>query len=228
MNRRFGRYAYLSILIGFGAALSGCSSIPVDSCVKQKEMIGQQRQGFELINLKSGEVWLTRDWDLSDYEEFELPTSWIMWRKNDPRTGSSQAGKFVKSPGCEVDQYTYTTMFDRRFLHVVNLEEYGIDLDAPDDLLRGVRLVKYHIINFEAGDPIELLTSPSGERYVLVAETLSPASDTPTIPEGWSYQRTTLETAAQIELSGQVTVIRTDNEDSFQGPVIGTLDLASE
>jgi hypothetical protein len=66
---------------------------------------------------------------------------------------------------------------------------------------------------------VSILENPDGERFIEVSRSVNRSSDTFTIPEGWTLTTHELQMELQVELSGIVSVLRTDNEDSFQGPL---------
>jgi hypothetical protein len=179
-------------------------------------MKGGKRAGYELINLLTKEVWLTTDFTEEEYDLFSPPFFWI---KNDPRIGMSNQAEFLRSPGCDEDgQFTYLQKFDKRFMKVVQL----ITMNKPADnegLISMTELEKYHLLTYSSGSNISILESPSGERFIEVSRSVNRSSDTFTLPEGWSLTSQLLQTDIQVELSGIVSVLRTDNEDSFQGPL---------
>ena len=211
----------------FGALLSlGCASLLVAACSGPKvEQCTERlwdptgaRQGFELIDLVSGEVWLTKDWTLQEFERFELPISQSLWLKNDPRTGVAQSGKFLKSPGCERGEFTYMQAHGREFLHVVDMDGMATELD-DEGLIMAVQLNKHHSLGFNEGAEVKVLSDPSGQRFILVARTLLDVKDVPSVPEGWSLESFVLAAPFKVQLDGKVSVLRMDNEDSFQGPL---------
>lgn len=206
-------------LLSLALATSACSEVEIEKCVERQWVATKGNRGFELIDLGSRQVWATRDWEVADFEAFNLPLSWSLWRKNDPRTRAATSGRILRSPGCEAGQYTYMKALGREFMHVVNLDNFGEVSDASQGLIRAVQLNKHHELSFEQGGPIQVLTAPDGQRFVLIARTLSPAADTPTVPDGWTLERGTLAEPFRVLLDGPVTVLRTDNEDSFQGPL---------
>ena len=194
------------------------SSAEIDQCVERAWKPGVGTQGFELVNVASGEVWLTREWSVEEFEKFELPFSQFLWVKNDPRVGAAQSGKFLRSPGCEPDEFTYMEAHGRKFLHVVDLIDLGDDLDE-EGLVRAIQLNKHHSVVYDEGKAVEILTDPSGQRFILVAKTLLEVADDPTVPEGWTLESFVLTEPFNVELDGKVTILRLDNEDSFQGPL---------
>ncbi|MEL6486204.1 MAG: hypothetical protein AAFQ13_03550 [Pseudomonadota bacterium] len=209
----------LASLAAIAMSTAACSGAQIEQCVDRPLKPSAKRQGFELIDLPSGEVWLTRDWELEDFRSFSLPLSWSLWRKNDPRTGAASGGSFMRSPGCELGEFTYMRAHGREFLHVVNLHNLGERPKGTDGLIRAVALTKHHALRFDEGGPIEVLTNPEGERFALIARTLDDTPDTPTLPDGWTITRARLAAPFSVNLDGEVSVLRMDNEDSFQGPL---------
>lgn len=71
------------------------------------------------------------------------------------------------------------------------------------------------------GDPDSSIFTRSreGDAYFRIGRDADRTSDQPTIPNLWRLVEYTTPEAFVIQLFGGNTVIRTDNEDSFQGPV---------
>ena len=219
MNARRNPVALVGAFV-IALSISACSGGgEVEECVARPLTPSGTRQGFELIDIPSGRVWLTREWEVADFQSFALPLTWSLWRKNDPRTGAASQGKFLRSPGCALGEFTYMRAHGREFLHVVNLENLGKEPEGTDGLILEVSLNKHHTLTFDEGGPIEILTNPAGERFVLIARTLEDVADTPTLPDGWTLTRARLAQDFTVQLDGEVRVLRTDNEDSFQGPL---------
>ncbi len=78
---------------------------------------------------------------------------------------------------------------------------------------------KYHEITYNAGSILVLLVAPSGDVYFRIGRNANRVSDQPTIPDLWRLVEYTTPEKLVIELFEGNLVIRTDNEDSFQGPV---------
>ena len=64
------------------------------------------------------------------------------------------------------------------------------------------------------------LVSPDGDTYVRIGRDAGRASDEPTLPTGWEIVEIDVPDGYSTQLPDETLVIRTDNEDSFQGPVI--------
>lgn len=64
-----------------------------------------------------------------------------------------------------------------------------------------------------------LLESPGGDLYFRIGRDADRAVDVTTIPEGWSLVEATTPQELVLLLAPENIVIRTDNKDSFQGPL---------
>ena len=160
-------------------------------------------------------MWMDRALRL--YVSFSPP---IFWIKNDPRIGMSNQAEFLRSPGCDEDgQFTYLMKFDKRFMKVVQLRSMNNPVDS-EGLISRTELEKYHVLTYDSGQTVNILENPSGERFIEVSRSVNRSSDTFTLPEGWILTNHFLQTDLQVELLGSVSVLRTDNEDSFQGPLL--------
>ena len=69
-----------------------------------------------------------------------------------------------------------------------------------------------------------LLISPEGEVFFRVGRDADRLADTFAVPNGWRVESYTTPETLIIELFDETLVIRTDNQDSFQGPVPGLAD----
>ena len=178
----------------------------------------ENKRGFELIDMWQREVWATADWSEAEFKDFDLPLSYVFWRKNDPRTPLPNTGEFLRSPGCEVGEYSYLRAFGRTFFQVVNLRT-PINFSDKEGKLRGIKLEKYHRITYAAGVPIRLLVSPEEETYIAVAKSAAIADEPAPLPLGWQYQNRILPEDLVVDLFGEITVLRTQSEVSYQGPI---------
>jgi uncharacterized protein YceK len=214
------------ILFGLTAwTLSGCTDVETDVCATGSIRTFEKGQGFELIDFKAMQVWGTADWTTPAFSSFDLPLSWLLWRKNDPRQGQADSAAFLRSPGCNDGQYTYMAAFGRRFLHVVDLKEFRADVGSAGAPIRAVTLTKHHQLHFEKGSRLQILSDPSGVRYLLVARTVSPKTNRPDLPMGWTIRQGVLSEPWDYVLDGLVKVLRLNNEDSYQGPLPAALDI---
>jgi hypothetical protein len=172
--------------------------------------------GYELVDLVSKEVWLTLDFTPEEFTDFSAPFLWI---KNQPRNGVPDAGVFLRSPGCsQPGQFTYLHAFGKEFLNVVRLIAMNEPLDN-EGLIRKTELEKYHVLTYYAGRTVSILQNPSGEQFILVSRDEERTSDTFALPDGWSVSEHELAEDLEVDLSERVSVLRTENEDSYQGPL---------
>ena len=216
--RYLGSVFTLLFMVAF---LAGCEPVgDREDCVSRGPVYDGEgdgeRAGYELFDLLRKEVWATGDFTEEEYAAFSPP---FLWVKNDPRIVMADGGEFLQSPGCSDEgQYTYMQAFDKEFLNVVRFIEMNVPTDTQG-LIRMTKLEKYHRLTYFSGRTVYILQSPTGERYIEVSRSVDRLSDTFTLPEGWTLIEQDLETDLQVELSGNVSVLRTDNEDSFQGPL---------
>ena len=201
-------------------ALTGCTGYADgENCVARDPSLERRDAGYELIDLRGRRAWLTTEWTPEEYADFSLPLSWVFWRKNDPRVGLPDQSRFLRSPGCESDgQFTYMHAFDREFLQVVRLGKIHRPRDGSG-LIRRIELEKHHVLTFSAGRTVNVLENPAGEHFISVSRSLDRRNDTPTLPEGWTLTERFLTEDLQVDLTGNVSVLRLDNEDSYQGPL---------
>ncbi|MCS7469587.1 hypothetical protein NZK35_23290 [Stieleria sp. ICT_E10.1] len=91
---------------------------------------------------------------------------------------------------------------------------YG-EADAEVRALDGINL------EINEGDfvALKLLISPSGEVFPRITRDANRTREEPTLPEKWRLIGHTLDRPMEFKLTGETTVIRTGNQDSFQGPV---------
>jgi hypothetical protein len=167
-------------------------------------------------------VWGTQDLSIAEYDALTPPQGWF---RNQPREGVGARGRFLRSPGRDADgDFTRQEMFGVSWLHQATIVSIDGSLD-PQGLLTASTVEKHHELSWCAGSSITILTSPEGARYILVSRDARRTFDTPTIPDGWMLEVILLEEDLRILLPLHTTVIRADNEDSFQGPLPSDLDL---
>ena len=207
---------FLTTIVILTSFLAGYHHGDQELCVSRPPSFDGEGAGYELLNLADGDVWATRSWTPEEYAAFSLPVSWIFWRKNDPRIALADRGQFLQSPGCEDGHYSFMQAFDREFLQVVQLKEFPTD---NQDLIRQVELEKYHVLHYSSGRMVSILQSPTGEQFIGVSRSLNRSTDVPTLPDGWTLKKHHLTTELQVDLLGNVSVLRLDNEDSYQGPL---------
>jgi hypothetical protein len=194
-------------------------------CVSPQPML-KGEAGYELVDLVKKDVWGTPDFTAEEYATFSFPMHWLFWVKNDPRTLLADSGEFLRSPGCsEPGQFTYMRAFEKNFLHVVQLHKVNARPPDGQKLIRRIELEKYHVLTYGAGRTVSILRNAAGERFIGVARTSPPPSEPPTLPEGWTLTTHILNADVQVNLLGHVSVLRMDNEDSYQGPLPADLSF---
>lgn len=200
--------------------LAGCSD-GSDSPPPQED---EPRVGFEILEIQSpGSIraWISPDITREEFDALELPAGWI---KNQPREGGEDvngpdAGRFLRSPDAEQDgEFLIEELFGFRWFHAATVIESGKPLDE-DGLLQASTVRKYHELTFNAGSTLVLLISPENEVYFRIGRDADRVSDQPAIPNLWQLSDYTTPEELLFELFDQNLVIRTDNQDSFQGPV---------
>ncbi|MHC4310605.1 MAG: hypothetical protein ACYSSN_11720 [Planctomycetota bacterium] len=210
--------SFLAAILIMAAFLAGCEPVGErEPCVSFEPDFSGGEAGYELIDLLNKEVWVTSDFTAEEYAEFSPP---LLWIKNDPRiTMGDRQSEFLRSPGCsEPGQFTFMRAFDKNFLKVVQLVSMNTPVDSQG-LIRRTELEKYHLLTYSAGSTVYILHNLTGERFIGVSRSVDRSSDTFTLPEGWTLTSHVLSTELTVELSGNVSVLRTDNEDSYQGPL---------
>jgi hypothetical protein len=178
-----------------------------------------QEVGHELLDASGGlpiVVWGNTEITTPEYDALVLPPGWL---RNEPREGVGQTGQFLRSPGLPADgQFTTQEMFGFTWLHQASVVAIVGNLD-PGGLLQASTVEKHHQLVWPAGSSITVLTSPAGDQYILVSRDAQRTSDTPTLPADWGLDARLVASELLVELPLHTTVIRADNEDSFQGPV---------
>jgi hypothetical protein len=148
------------------AFLAGCEPVGErESCVSREPDFSGGGAGYELFDLLHKEVWATGDFTSEEYAAFSPPLFWV---KNDPRITIADKAEFLRSPGCSDEgQFTYMQAFDKEFLNVVRFIEMNIPADTQG-LIRMTKLEKYHFLTYFSGRTVNILQSPTGERYIEV------------------------------------------------------------
>jgi pimeloyl-ACP methyl ester carboxylesterase len=177
------------------------------------------RVGYEILEVQDDgtiRAWIAYDMTQEQFDALELPSGWL---KNQPREGVPDASTFNGSPGAD-GVLVEEEHFGFEWFHSATVTNLRVDLDDTG-LLNATTVEKDHEISFDPGSALTLLISPGGDTYVMVSRDAGRATDDPTIPAGWRVEGYVAEDGFTTQLSGETTVIRMDNEDSFQGPVTG-------
>jgi hypothetical protein len=188
-------------------------------CVPERPMArGEVRAGYELVDVGRHEVWATRDFTEEEFRSLSLPLLWPLWFKNGPRIPDADHSRFLRSPGCPPGAFTYLRAFGKRFVKVVDLHRLRTEPEGSKNVRR-VELEKHHVLTYEAGRAVHILQDAAGERFIRVSRAYPQTETPPTLPERWTVASRVLSEELRVELTGLVTVLRLDNEDSYQGPI---------
>lgn len=161
-------------------------------------------------------VWRNLDMSQAEFEALDLP---LRWRKNEPREIVTDGGQIFKSPGAENDgEFVEEDLFGHTWEHVTTVIDPRVNLDAQG-LLSGSVVYKHHQMIVDAGRTVFVLESPEGEHYIRNTRDYGRTSDTFAVPDGWQLIEHVLTEPLVIQLPVETLVIRTENEDSFQGPI---------
>ena len=216
----------LACLVGCGGG-GGSSSSSGNSTVQAIDDPDEEAQqvGYEIIEVQgpdSRRAWLSRDITQEEFDAIELPDG---WSKNQPREGGPavdgpSASRFLRSPDAtEEGEFLDEELFGINWRHVATIVQAGRPMDE-EGILTGSSVRKFHELTFDAGSTLILLISPEGLVYFRIGRDANRDTDEPTIPADWRLMEYTAPTDLVFNLSPRNTVIRSDNQDSFQGPVI--------
>ena len=199
-------------------------SMAAISCGDSQELPSEAR-GFEIIEIRPDgtlRAWISPEITYDEFIALEVPAGWI---KNQPRTGSASAetdsvrSRFLRSPDAsEEGEIVIEELFGFNWFHAATIIDSNVPLD-DSGILRGVRVRKFHEVTFGAGSQLVLWESPGGDLYFRIGRDADRTVDVPTIPEGWTLAEVTTPGELVLLLAPENIVIRTDNEDSFQGPL---------
>ena len=188
----------------------------------------EDRIGAEILEIQSPtsiRAWISPEISRDEFASLEVDEG---WRKNQPREGAEcgpDDGRFIKSPDSVEDgDILIQEFYGYSWFHAATVFETNVSVDAQG-LFTGARVRKYHEITYNVGSCMVLLISPEGEVFFRVGRDADRLTDTFAVPNGWRVESYTTPETLIIELFDETLVIRTDNQDSFQGPVPG---LASE
>lgn len=199
-------------------------SLPVlFGCSDGSDSVEEERRvGFEVLEIQSPNsirAWISADISFEEFEALEVPPGWF---KNQPRESadcSPDAGRFTRSPDSTEDgDILQEEFFGFNWFHSATVTDRNVPVDG-EGVLVGAYVRKFHELTYEAGSCIVLLTSPEGEVYFRIGRDANRESDEPTIPNLWRLEEYVLPERLVIKLFERNLVIRTDNQDSFQGPI---------
>lgn len=215
------KLAVMIVLAGTTLWLTGCTTQEMFTIGDAQE----DQLGYEILNTKSRTeivAWASSDITLDQFNEIRLPNG---WRKNQPRLSEMDDAFFDKSPsGSGSGDFVDEEHFGYIWRHVATVIESEIEMDT-EGLLSGARVSKDHTLQFNGGRDVIVLISPEDEVYIRVTRDAGRTSETPTLPAGWRLGRVELVHDLVTTLPNPAIVIRAENEDSFQGPVMD-LDIS--
>lgn len=200
-------------------ALVACQSESAPSDADSGDIAGPngawRSTGFEVIDGATGKGWMAVDITAAEYEALQLPVGWSA----NPRDLEASFGEFLMSPSAtEVGTFEETEIGGFLWRHVVTITERGLPADDEGLLLRNI-VAKHHRLTHEHGREMTVLTDPEGITYLRVTRDPTLRQNAPTLPAGWTLDRLTPAEEATVLLTPPTTLFRTDNQDSFQGPV---------
>jgi hypothetical protein len=177
------------------------------------------RIGYEILQIKSfNEIiaWASRDITREQFDALKLPLGWF---KNQPREIEMDRARFLNSPGREEGRFLRAEHFGYEWLHVATVRMAGRKRLDPKGRLVGSRVMKDHVVAFDDGRTVTLLVSPEGKVFPRISRDANRTREEPTLPAKWRLVEYKLTRPMEFRLTDETTVIRTDNQDSFQGPV---------
>lgn len=190
-----------------------------DVCIDRRPQVASQRIGYELIDLMRREAWVTTDWTLEEYSEFSPPVTALNWIKNEPRVGYASRTSVLRSPGCKRDgQFTFWQGFDREFFHIADVIGAGQRHGTGGAIIEAA-VLKHHRLQFDAGQTVSILVSPQGDRFIRVNRPAGEPVAASSLPDGWQLEVRTLDRLKQVDLFGEVRVLRLRDGASYQGPL---------
>ena len=191
--------------------------VPVGQSSAQENRVN--RVGYEILQVKSlNEViaWASKEITREQFDAIELPLGWF---KNQPREVEMDGAEFLNSPGLAKGSFSRDEHFGHEWLHVATVKTARIKRLDPQGLLVGSNVVKDHVVTFDAGRAVTLLVSPEGKVFPRITRDVNRTRDEPTVPKKWRLVEYKLDSPMKIRLPEETMVIRTNNQDSFQGPI---------
>ncbi len=179
------------------------------------------RPSFEIFEIRSPNeivTWVNLD-DLSqaEFDSLELPQG---WSKNTTREGVSDEARFTRSPDASSDgEYTDQILFGHLWRHNATIVNSAVELSDSEGLLTGTLVDKFHEVTFFAGRTLDILVSPDGAQHIYIARDPILGDTSPTIPSAWQLIQKEIPENLTILLPNPTLNIRTDNLDTYQGPI---------
>ena len=184
----------------------------------------ESRIGAEILEIQSPtsiRAWISPEITREEFAALEVDQG---WRKNQPRESvecGPDDGRFTKSPDSTEDgDILIQEFYGFDWFHSATVFETDLPVDNGG-LLLGFRVRKFHELTYNPGSCMVLLISPDDEVYFRIGRDADRTTDEFSIPDGWRLEPYTPSEPLIIELFGETLVIRTENNDSFQGPITG-------
>ena len=206
------------------AALVILTGIHVSVCQTQAQENKIRRVGYEILQIKSfNEIvaWASKDITREQFDALKLPLGWF---KNQPREVEMDGARFLNSPGRTEGSYSRARHFGHEWLHVATVKMAERKRFGPKGLLVGSKVIKDHVITFDEGSSAILLVSPDGKIFPRITRDANRTREQPTLPDKWRLIEHKFDRPTELRLTGETMVIRSDNQDSFQGPVEFSFD----
>ncbi len=202
--------------------LSIAGAVLFQSSFASAQESSYKKIGYEILQINSLDqvvAWASKDISPEEFDAIKLPFGWF---KNQPREVEFDSAKFLNSPGMSRGEMRRAEHFGHEWLHVATVQLTGMRNLDPEGKLRGSSVVKDHLVTFDKGCLLVLLVSPDGKLFPRITRDANRTQEQPVVPEGWRLVEHKLDRCVEFRLTGKTTVIRADNQDSFQGPVAFT------
>jgi hypothetical protein len=198
--------------------ISGCTT-PNDTILSVPRTDADVLVAYEIQQIVSRNeiiVWRNLEMSQEEFDMIDLPRG---WRKNQPREILTDGGEIFRSPTAERDgEFVEQELFGHSWEHVTTVISANERVDSQR-LFNGSIVVKYHEMRFNEGRTVFLLVSPEGDHYIRNTRDLGRTTDEFPMPDGWELVEHVLTEDLVIQLPVETFIIRTQNEDSFQGPI---------
>ncbi|MEL7500762.1 MAG: alpha/beta fold hydrolase [Planctomycetota bacterium] len=209
-------FLWLAIALTWAVLFQASFAKAQENSVKESSV---KKVGFEILQIKSlTEVvaWASKDISRKEFDALKLPLGWI---KNQPRELEFDSAKFLNSPGMNRGEIRRAEHFGHQWLHVATVQLMDLKMLDSKGKLRGSTVVKDHWVTFDKGSLVVFLVSPDGKLFPRITRDANRTQEQPVVPEGWHLVEHKLDRRVEFRLTDKTTVIRADNQDSFQGPV---------
>lgn len=173
---------------------------------------------FQIVSPSEIVVWVNlEEMTQAEFDSLDLPPN---WSKNTPREGVSDAARFTRSPDAQVDgEFTEEMHFGYMWQHNATIVDTEVELSETEGLLSATFVAKFHEVTFNAGRTVDILVSPEGEQHIIIARDPELGDTPPTIPSTWQLTQKVLTEKLTLLLPNPTLNIRTDNLDTYQGPI---------